>query len=77
MRRARITVALILGRRLGVERGGGEQSYGNYGNGAHTQSPVPFRHAELVSASVAHSCNIAPWTLKQVQGDEWGMSTFP
>jgi hypothetical protein len=29
-----------------------------------------FRHAELVSASMVQSCELAPWTLKQVQGDD-------
>jgi nicotinamide-nucleotide amidase len=30
----------------------------------------PSRHAELVSASMAQNADNAPWTLKQVQGDE-------
>jgi hypothetical protein len=35
------------------------------------------RHAELVSESISpldHSVQAAPWTLKQVQGDEQGTS---
>jgi nicotinamide-nucleotide amidase len=33
-------------------------------------APSPARHAEPVSASMASGGELAPWTLKQVQGDE-------
>jgi hypothetical protein len=32
------------------------------------------RHAELGSASMVHYRALAPWTLKQVQGDDFGQS---